>query len=100
MALSFVLLAMCSSRPASWFRHPLFSPRLRDCVHLILMCSAPYIVPLSLMSLLVRVSSLCVRELIVSQLVVLVLFFTLLVSLALHLVLLTFLYFFAFVILP
>ncbi len=65
------------------------------------MCSAPYIVPLSLMSLLVRcVSSLCVRELIVSQLVVLVLFFTLLVSLALHLVLLKFLYFFVFVILP
>ncbi len=54
-----------------------------------------YIVPLSLMSLLVHcVSSLCVREFLVSQLVILVvLYFTLLVSLALHLVLLKFIRF-------
>ncbi len=69
-----VLLLPCllvSSYPATLFSLSLVLVYV-ICVHLILL----YIVPLSLMSLLVRgVSSLCVREFIVSQLVLLVVLF-------------------------
>ncbi len=91
----FFFLAMCSFRPASWF--PVTPPPCLVLVYVIVSTWSSYalllyIVPLSLMSLLVcYVSFLCLRNFIVSQLVILVVFFffiTLLVRLALHLVLL------------
>ncbi len=97
-------LAMCSFRPASWF--PVTPPPCLVLVYVIVSTWSSYalllyIVPLSLMSLLVcYVSFLCLRNFIVSQLVILVVFFfvffTLLVRLALHLVFLNLLVFLCF----